>query len=154
MSELFGNANWPDNITYVFTNDYESTLIILKDCDVIKPCTIDSQSVPYFKWPRDMSRYELRDGLYKHLVVSSGYTGSFDQIIKTSVAKLFVEAAVRFGGGNGYYSFALFERHFDNFYIHTYTALQKFGITLVCWATRRNSCTQMTIFSKMPHIMF
>ena len=114
------NANWPDNITHVFTCDYESTLIILKDCEFVKPCAIDSQSVPYFKWPRDMSRYGLQYGLNKHLVVSSGDTGSFDQGIITSVAKLFVEAAARFGGGNGYYSFALFERHFDNFYIHTF----------------------------------
>ena len=120
ISELFGNANWPDNITHVFTYDYESTLIILKDCEFVEPCAIDSRSVKYFKWPRDMSRYGLRDGLNKHLVVSSWDAGSFDQGIKTSVAKLFVEAAARFGGGNGYYSFALFERHFDNFYIHTY----------------------------------
>ena len=112
ISELFGNANWPDNITHVFTDDYESTLIILKDYDVIKPCAIDSQSVKYFKWPRDMSRYGLRDGLNKHLVFSSWDAGSFDQGIKTSVAKLFVEAAVRFGGSNGYYSFALFDKTF------------------------------------------
>ena len=34
-----------------------------------------------------------------------------------------------------------------------YTALQKFGITLVGWATRGNTATQMTIFSRISHIV-
>ena len=35
-----------------------------------------------------------------------------------------------------------------------YIALQKFGITLVGWATRSNTATQKTIFSIISHIMF
>ena len=35
-----------------------------------------------------------------------------------------------------------------------YTALQKFGITLVIWSTRGNTATQMTIFSRISHRIF
>ena len=35
-----------------------------------------------------------------------------------------------------------------------YTALQKFGITLVSWSTRGNTPTQMTIFSRISHRIF
>ena len=35
-----------------------------------------------------------------------------------------------------------------------YTALQKFGITLVSWSTRSNTATLMTIFSRISHRIF
>ena len=41
----------------------------------------------------------------------------------------------------------------QDIYVYMYTALQKFGITLVSWATRGNIATQMTIFSRISHIV-
>ena len=35
-----------------------------------------------------------------------------------------------------------------------YTALQKFGITLVSWSTHDNTAAQMTIFSRISHRIF